>query len=50
MKRITITIKRPGQARQRITGLFSSTTAAIVAMLSSLDESGACSISAKVSP
>jgi hypothetical protein len=50
MKRITITIKRPGQARQRITGLFASTTDAIVSMLSTLEESGAFSITAKVTP
>lgn len=47
MKRITVTIRRKGQPSQRITGLFASTTDAII---SAMEIAGAqpCSISAKV--
>lgn len=47
MKRIAITIKRPGLPAQRITGLYPSTTDAV---LSAMDLVGdeACSISARV--
>jgi hypothetical protein len=49
MKRITITISRPGAPRQRITGLFASTADAII---SALEHAGTepFSISAKVQP
>ena len=48
MKRITVTITRPGLPRVRLTGLFTSTTAAIVKMLSCMPEDEVLGISAKV--
>lgn len=49
MKRITVTIKRAGLPRQRLTGLFASTADAIIFGIG-LAGDEPCSVSAKVQP
>lgn len=49
MKRITVTIARKGLPRQRFTGIYASTSAAIIAALDIAGDAP-CSISARVAP
>jgi hypothetical protein len=48
VKRITVKIKRAGGHCQRFTGIFKSTSAAVLAALELFGDDRACSVSAKV--